>query len=375
MSTESTSFSVGSINIHFDTYESVKSISDEIKKLSKVTSIDLSGNTYGIEASKAISEILVLDNVKDSLNSINFADIFTGRLKEEIPESLTYLLPALLKCPKLNTIDLSDNAFGLVTVGPLEDFLSKHVPLKNLILENNGLGPNAGSRIGKALTKLANAKKESKSDIKLEKIVCGRNRLENGSMEAWSEALSTHKYIKELRLKQNGIRQEGIELLMEKGLSYCPDIERLDLQDNTFTVKGSRALVKELPKWTKLVELAISDCLLSSKGGRLLGQALIDVPVPTLEILRLQFNEIDSKGVKLIFNAIKENLSKLQTLELNGNYFSEDDSTVEEITNLFEERGFGELDELEDMEEPSDEEDEEDEEVTVLAEKVDETHI
>ncbi len=375
MSTESTSFSVGSINIHFDTYESVKSISDEIKKLSKVTSIDLSGNTYGIEASKAISEILVLDNVKDSLNSINFADIFTGRLKEEIPESLTYLLPALLKCPKLNTIDLSDNAFGLVTVGPLEDFLSKHVPLKNLILENNGLGPNAGSRIGKALTKLANAKKESKSDIKLEKIVCGRNRLENGSMEAWSEALSTHKYIKELRLKQNGIRQEGIELLMEKGLSYCPDIERLDLQDNTFTVKGSRALVKELPKWTKLVELAISDCLLSSKGGRLLGQALIDVPVPTLEILRLQFNEIDSKGVKLIFNAIKENLSKLQTLELNGNYFSEDDFTVEEITNLFEERGFGELDELEDMEEPSDEEDEEDEEVTVLAEKVDETHI
>jgi Ran GTPase-activating protein 1 len=69
----------------------------------------------------------------------NFADIFTGRLLSEIPDALTHLLTSLLALPELHTVNLSDNAFGLNTVAPLQPFLSQHVPLQHLILNNNGL--------------------------------------------------------------------------------------------------------------------------------------------------------------------------------------------------------------------------------------------
>jgi Ran GTPase-activating protein (RanGAP) involved in mRNA processing and transport len=75
----------------------------------------------------------------------NFADIFTGRLLSEIPDALTHLLTSLLALPALHTVNLSDNAFGLNTVAPLQPFLSQHVPLQHLILNNNVLLPEPSS--------------------------------------------------------------------------------------------------------------------------------------------------------------------------------------------------------------------------------------
>ena len=102
-------------------------------------------------------------------------------MNTEIPQSLEYLLPALLKLPNLKLINLSDNAFGLQTIDPIEAYLAKAVSIEHLILSNNGMGPFAGSRIGGSLFKLAKAKKaEGKESLKT--FICGRNRLENGSV-------------------------------------------------------------------------------------------------------------------------------------------------------------------------------------------------
>src|SRR6201996_9862796 len=90
----------------------------------------------------------------------NFADIFTGRLLNEIPQALSSLLTALLTLPNLHTVNLNDNAFGLNTQAPLVAFLSSHVPPQHLILNNNGLGPHAGILIADALSAL-HEKKEA----------------------------------------------------------------------------------------------------------------------------------------------------------------------------------------------------------------------
>ncbi|CCX34861.1 hypothetical protein FPQ18DRAFT_129118 [Pyronema domesticum] len=326
-----------------------------LKANADVEEIRLGGNTLGVEACKALAEVLL---EKKNLKIFNAADIFTGRLISEIPDALSALLTALLTLPKLHTVDLSDNAFGGRLAEVLRDFYSKAGPLRHLLLNNNGLGPAGGAIVANSIKDLAVLKASDPSLPPLETIVCGRNRLENGSMEAWAAAYAAHKTLKTVKMVQNGIRPEGIQILLRDGLLYCQDLLHLDLQDNTFTELGSSALAIAVEGWTKLEVLGVADCLLSARGGLLLGEALQKGANPDLTKLSLQYNEIDIVGAKAIKNAVVAGLSKLEVLELNGNKFSEEDPLVEELRELFEERGFEGLDSLSDMEEDSEDEDE-----------------
>ncbi|KAK6335984.1 hypothetical protein TWF730_003357 [Orbilia blumenaviensis] len=316
----------------------------------------LQGNTIGIEASEALAEVL---KTKSKLKIANLADIYTSRTIDEIPQSLDALLPALLPHQHLTTINLSDNAFGKRMEPQLVAFLSSHLPLQHLILNNNGLGPLCGTAIANALTTLAS--KKTAAHPKLETVVCGRNRLESGSMEAWSKTYAAHTGVKVVRMVQNGIRPDGIHQLLVDGLKHCTNLEILDLQDNTFTLKGAKALASVVGAWTVIKELGVGEVLLGSRGASLLAEKLEEGKNKEMRVLRLQFNDITKKGLKSLKGAVKV-LEKLELLELNGNIFSEEDPLVNEIRDIFEDRGLGELDELDEMEEPSDEEAEDEEE-------------
>ncbi|OQO04235.1 hypothetical protein B0A48_10846 [Cryoendolithus antarcticus] len=343
-----------------------------------ITHIDLSGNTLGVAACEHISTLLPS---LTSLRSANLADIFTGRLLAEIPPALDALLTALRKCEKLEEINLNDNAFGLNTVEPLRPFLANHVPLRHLYLNNNGLGPAAGTLVAQSLEQLAARKAEARKDGQqvpdLETVVCGRNRLEAGSMAAWAKAFSAHGKVKTVKMVQNGIRIEGIVTLLKDGLAKCTGLEVLDLQDNTFTLKAAKTLAEVLPAWPSLMELAVGDCLLSARGGVAVAEALGKGSNGKVEVLRLGFNEIDAKGLAALVKAAEgKALPRLRRVELNGNKFSEDDENIEALQTILSARkdesedtdaypgldhedenswGLDELDELED--EDSDDED------------------
>lgn len=315
----------------------------------------------------------------------NLADIFTGRLLTEIPEALSSLLTSILNLPKLNTINLNDNAFGLNTQAPLVAFLAAHVPLQHLYLNNNGLGPHAGILVADALSELhakkEAARKEGKTTPDLETVICGRNRLENGSMTAWAKAYSLHNKVKVVKMVQNGIRQEGISHLITEGLSHATELKTMDLQDNTFTKVGAKALAKVVGKWTVIQELGIGDSLLSAKGGVLLAEALSKGNNKLLEILRLQYNDITAPGVKGLVDAAKGALPALKRVELNGNKFTEDDEAILALQALLDERkeklagdviiedewGIDSLSDLEELD--SDEEEEEEEESDIEPEE------
>lgn len=301
----------------------------------------------------------------------------------EIPEALSSLLTSILNLPKLNTINLNDNAFGLNTQAPLVAFLAAHVPLQHLYLNNNGLGPHAGILVADALSEL-HAKKEAarKSGQEvpdLETVICGRNRLENGSMNAWAKTYSLHNKIQTIKMVQNGIRQEGVAQLLSEGLRHTTQLRVLDLQDNTSTLLAAKVLAKVTPVWTELRELGVGDCILSAKGGVLLAEALAQGKNTKLQTLRLQFNDITSKGVKALAEAAKTSLPALQRVELNGNIFSEDDESVTALQELLEERkesiggdvivedawGLDSLSDLESEDEDADEDEDDDEEEDV----------
>jgi Ran GTPase-activating protein 1 len=376
-------FSLAGKGLKLDTKEDLEKHIQPLVDSSTVTHIDLSGNTLGAPACAALALVL---SSKSTLESADLHDIFTSRLLEEIPPALSSLLTALLECPKLHTIDLSDNAFGLNTKDPLVDFLSKHIPLKHLILNNNGMGPIAGTSIANALATLAEKKdakrKEGGEAPELESIVCGRNRLENGSMAAWAKAYEAHKSgLKSVKMTQNGIRPEGISHLITAGLSKCVGLEVLDMQDNTFTFTGATALAKALTGWSSLKELGVGDDLLGGRGAVKVFESLASGQTEKVEVLRLEYNDINPAGIKALLQAAKQGLPRLRRVELNGNKFEEEDDSVEALSELLSERkeeqgkdsdpenhwGLGDLDELEgedseEEEEGAEEEEEEEEE-------------
>ncbi|KAK6609312.1 RAN GTPase activating protein 1 [Botrytis cinerea] len=359
MTTATKIFSLEGKGLKLDSAADVEPYIKTLREMKDVEEVRFLGNTLGVEACRVIGEVL---GEKTNLKIANLADIFTGRLLNEIPQALSSLLTALLKLPNLHTVNLNDNAFGLNTQAPLVAFLSSHTPLQHLILNNNGLGPHA-----------VEARAAGKQVPDLETVICGRNRLENGSMTAWAKAYSLHTGVKEVKMVQNGIRQEGISHLLSEGLRYAKGIEILDLQDNTFTITGSKALARVVGGWANIQELGVGDSLLGGKGSVIFAEALKKGRNTKLEILRLQFNDIGVKGLTVFTAAAKEALPKLKKIELNGNKFDEDHDCIVELKELLEERKeklAGEiiieddwgLDDLEDLEGESDEESDEDEE-------------
>jgi Ran GTPase-activating protein 1 len=357
-----TVFSLQGRSLKLDTAEHIAPHIADLKNNPDVVDIRFSGNTLGVGACEALAEVL---KTKSKLQTVDFADIFTARLLNEIPPALDALLKGLLNLPDLHTVNLSDNAFGLNTVEPLLSFLSEHAPLQHLWLNNNGLGPIAGTKIAAALASLAEKKKEAGAPP-LQTVVCGRNRLENGSMEAWAKAFSLHTGVTHVRMVQNGIRQEGITLLLKNGLSHVPGLQVLDLEDNTFTAMGGRALADNIDRWVALEELSLNDCYLTARGWAMVAESLRKGKNVRLELLQAQFNGIDSKGVQLLAD-IQSALPKLRRVELDGNKFGEEEVSVDRIRETLEERreaaggkegdyGLGDLDDLESVGDESEEE-------------------
>jgi Ran GTPase-activating protein 1 len=247
--------------------------------------------------------------------------------------------------------------------------------LRCLYLNNNGMGPAAGVLLADALTALAAkkeaARKEGKQVPDLELVICGRNRLENGSMAAWAKAYAANNGVKTIKMTQNGIRPEGITHLITDGLSHLSKLETLDLQDNTFTAMGAKALSSVVGRWTNLRELGVGDCLLSGRGGVALASALEKGQNKKVEVLRLQFNDINAKGLDGLASAASTSLPALRRVELNGNKFSEEESSIEKLREILEARkeesgeheddeeywGLDELDELDSEDEDEEESD------------------
>lgn len=356
-----TTFSLAGKQIKFNSKADIEPYVAELLAKEKVTKVDFSGNTIGIDASEALSKAILKH--KDTIVEVDLSDLYTGRLNTEIPQSLQHLLPALLACPNLKTVNLSDNAFGLQTIDPIEDYLGKAISVEHLTLSNNGMGPFAGARIGKSLFKLSQAKKES-GKASLKTFICGRNRLENGSINCLSVGLRNHEDLSTVRLYQNGIRPGGISKLIAQGLSKNKKLQVLDLQDNTITTSAAISLAETLHAWEHLTELNLNDCLLKPKGSLVLVDHLCEGAVkPQLATLKLQYNELEVDSLARLVHAIEKKLPNLKLLELNGNRFDEDSEHIESISSIFERRGHGELDELDDLEElDSEDEDESDEE-------------
>ncbi|KAJ3192737.1 hypothetical protein HK101_006031 [Irineochytrium annulatum] len=354
---DSMSFKIGARQLKLHTAADAAEIVTQIEAVKDLREIQFGGNTIGVEAAKALAASL---KKAPTITSANLSDIFTGRLKEEIPPALDAFVDALVNTTTLREVDLSDNAFGPAGAEPLRHLIINNRSIETLRLHNNGLGIGGAKLISSAFTEAVEKAKAANTTISLHTIVMGRNRMEAEGAGHLSTAFSLLVGLRELRMPQNSIRPEGIATLME-ALAGCVNLEVLDLQDNTFTTVGSKALASALPSWPKLKQLNVGDCLLQKEGSIDVLKAL--TPNHTeLETLYLHFNEMDAAGVELI-PALLANKPKLGTLTLNGNSFSPKNAVVKTIQGLLRAAGFPDgLDELDEMDFDEDEEEDEEDE-------------
>lgn len=90
---------------------------------------------------------------------------------------------------RLTELDLSDNAFGPIGVQALAAFLQSEVcfGLRELRLNNNGLGIGGGKILAGALKKAFENSSAVGTPFALKIFVAGRNRLENDGASVLSE--------------------------------------------------------------------------------------------------------------------------------------------------------------------------------------------
>ncbi|XP_019646816.1 PREDICTED: ran GTPase-activating protein 1-like isoform X1 [Branchiostoma belcheri] len=351
-----------------DKAEDAAEIVKAVEEAKDLQALRLEGNTVGVEAAKAIAAAL---EKHPEFERALWSDMFTGRLRSEIPPSLESLGGAVITAnAHLVELDLSDNAFGPDGVAACRVLLtSKAVyTLEVLKLNNNGLGVGGGKILSEALIECHTASSAEGKPLALKVFISGRNRLENPGATALSKAFKIIGTLEEVSMPQNGIQHQGITALAE-AFSQNNNLRVVNLNDNIFTEKGAESMAKALPNMTSVEVINFGDCLLRSGGAEAIAKAISSTP--QLKELILSYNEIRKDAAISVAEAV-EGKEHLKKLDLNGNQLGEEGieelsgtleafDMVDVLGSLSDDEG-DDIDDDDDEEEAAEEEDQEEEE-------------
>ncbi|XP_060581988.1 ran GTPase-activating protein 1-like [Ruditapes philippinarum] len=301
--------------------EDAKEVVEAIEQCSTMTALSMEGNTLGVEAAESIAQAL---KKHPEFERALWSDMFTGRLKTEIPQALKYLGAAMIEAnAQLVELDLSDNAFGPNGVTGIVDLLKSKTcyTLKELRLNNNGLGTTGGKMLADCLMDCYNSSKAAGTPLALEVFISGRGRLENEGSTALSEVFKLMGSLREVQMPQNGINHQGISALSQ-AFEHNPNLRILNLNDNTFTVKGAKSMAKVLPKLQNLEVINFGDCLIRSEGAKVIARSIQDGHKKLKELI-LSGNEINKQGASVVAESV-ENKDNLTLLDLDSNQLGEE---------------------------------------------------
>ncbi|XP_064419458.1 ran GTPase-activating protein 1 [Latimeria chalumnae] len=303
------------------TAQDAEEVIKEVEACEGLEALRLEGNTVGVEAARAIAKSL---EKKSELKSCYWSDMFTGRLRSEIPPALIALGNAVINAgAQLTELDLSDNAFGPDGVRSFETLLKSPAcfTLKELKLNNCGMGIGGGKILAAALTECHRKSVAVGKAFALRVFIAGRNRLENDGAIALAEAFKLIGTLEEVHMPQNGINYPGITALAA-AFTKNPMLKVANLNDNTFTEKGGIAMAEALKSLRNIEVINFGDCLVRSKGAQAIAEA-IESGLPNLKELNLSFGEIKKEAALAVAEAVREK-SSLEKLDLNGNCLGEE---------------------------------------------------
>lgn len=334
----------------------MKELVDAINDCKHLHFLNLEGNTLGCGAAKHIGDAI---KKHPEFKKALWKDMFTGRMKTEIPPALIDLSKGIIAAnAQLTVLDLSDNALGPNGMTGLVDLIKSRAcfTLQELRLMNCGLGITGATMLANSLTECFKNSVEAGTPMELRVFAAGRNRLENQGAKALSAIFQEIQTLQEITIPQNGIYHQGMSALAE-ALKKNPNMQIINFNDNTITAKGAEVLAEAFYCIEGLREINLGDCLLKDEGGQILSDVLADCH-PDLEYVNLSGNEIGPEvGVALaIAMGHKDNLKHFI---LDCNQFGNEG--VEQIQQILEEYGKIDILSIEDDEGLADEEEEDEE--------------
>ncbi|XP_031206017.1 ran GTPase-activating protein 1 isoform X2 [Mastomys coucha] len=357
-------------SLKLNTAEDAKDVIKEIEEFDGLEALRLEGNTVGVEAARVIAKAL---EKKSELKRCHWSDMFTGRLRSEIPPALISLGEGLITAgAQLVELDLSDNAFGPDGVRGFEALLKSPAcfTLQELKLNNCGMGIGGGKILAAALTECHRKSSAQGKPLALKVFVAGRNRLENDGATALADAFGIIGTLEEVHMPQNGINHPGVTALAQ-AFAINPLLRVINLNDNTFTEKGGVAMAETLKTLRQVEVINFGDCLVRSKGAVAIADA-VRGGLPKLKELNLSFCEIKRDAALVVAEAVADK-AELEKLDLNGNALGEEGceqlqevldsfNMAKVLASLSDDEGEDEDEEEEGEEDEDEDEDEEDEE-------------
>lgn len=357
-------------SLKLNTAEDAKDVIKEIEEFDGLEALRLEGNTVGVEAARVIAKAL---EKKSELKRCHWSDMFTGRLRSEIPPALISLGEGLVTAgAQLVELDLSDNAFGPDGVRGFEALLKSPAcfSLQELKLNNCGMGIGGGKILAAALTECYRKSSSQGKPLALKVFMAGRNRLENDGATALAEAFGIIGTLEEVHMPQNGINHPGVTALAQ-AFAINPLLRVINLNDNTFTEKGGVAMAETLKTLRQVEVINFGDCLVRSKGAVAIADA-VRGGLPKLKELNLSFCEIKRDAAVAVAEAVADK-TELEKLDLNGNTLGEEGceqlqevldsfNMAKVLASLSDDEGDDDEDEEEEEGEEEDEEEEEEEE-------------
>uniref|UniRef100_A0A3B4Y7U1 Ran GTPase-activating protein 1 n=1 Tax=Seriola lalandi dorsalis TaxID=1841481 RepID=A0A3B4Y7U1_SERLL len=340
--------------------QSVEEMVKEIQDFEGLKALRLEGNTVGVEAAQAIAKAL---ETKSEFKRCYWSDMFTGRLRSEIPPALNSLGDALMLAgARLTVLDLSDNAFGPDGVKGIENLLRSTAcyTLQELRLNNCGMGIGGGKILAASLIQCHKKSSAESTPLSLRVFVAGRNRLENDGATALAQAFQLMGSLEEVHMPQNGINHPGVTALAT-AMQHNTGLRILNLNDNTFTERGAIAMAQALKHLRSIQVINFGDCLVRPAGAKAIAETVSE-GLPILKELNLSFGEITEDAALAVAQAVKDK-DQLEKLDLNGTNLTKSSLTV----FFSDDEG-----EPEDDDEDEDEDEEEDDDEDVDEEEIEE---
>uniref|UniRef100_A0A8C0Y3V4 Ran GTPase-activating protein 1 n=1 Tax=Cyprinus carpio carpio TaxID=630221 RepID=A0A8C0Y3V4_CYPCA len=301
--------------LKLDNAQSVEKMVRAIQEFDGLRALRLEGNTIGVEAAQTIAKAL---EKKSDLQCCHWSDMFTGRLRAEIPPALVSLGDALIMAgARLKVLDLSDNAFGPDGVKGIEKLLKSATchTLQELRLNNCGMGIGGGKILSAALTVCHKESSALGAPLQLKVFIAGRNRLENDGATALAQAFQLIGSLEEVHIPQNGINYQGVTALAT-AMQHNPQLRVLNLNDNTFTKRGAIAMAQALKHLRNVQLINFGDCLVRSEGASAISETLRE-GLPILKELNLSFGEITKDAALEVARSVQHK-DQLEKLDLNG---------------------------------------------------------
>jgi len=295
-----------------------------------VNKVVLSNKAYTAGAAMIISDF-ISKNCAFSVKVAILSDVIASRMEEEGLQVLQILSDSL-KNSELVEVDLSDNAMGSKGIRACTSVLGGQAcSLERLTMCNNGLSETSMEELSDILVSGSDEMDEDNICERLTKIHFFNNMSGNKGCEAFARILSkTTDKLVDVRYSGTRAGREG-SMILASALDNdtMANLKHLDLADNSFGTEGAQLLSRALVRCRNLTYLNLRDCVLADSGMQAICHAVFGSDSSeTLQHLDVSGNDITAQGALSLSELLED------TTNLRVFYAEENEMTSRGIQHI-----------------------------------------